>query len=149
MKRRRPRRRSPLPFLLLVVVVVGCAFAAAVAAVVPMEADSPGGQDQAFPAPTLEEAERDKLDAPAAATPTPTPAPYIPDEAEVEMLARLIWGEARGIPSDMHKAAVVWCVLNRVDAEGWPDTVAEVVTQPHQFAGYSPDYSDEPECLYL
>lgn len=64
MKRRRPRRRSPLPFLLLAVVVVGCAFA----------------------------------------------------------------------------AAVVWCVLNRVDAEGWPDTVAEVVTQPHQFAGYSPDY---------
>lgn len=61
MKRRRPRRRSPLPFLLLAVVVVGCAFAAAVAAVVPMEADSPGGQDQAFPAPTLEEAERDKL----------------------------------------------------------------------------------------
>lgn len=60
MKRRRPRRRSPLPFLLLAVVVVGCAFAAAVAAVVPMEADSPGGQDQAFPAPTLEEAERDK-----------------------------------------------------------------------------------------
>ena len=118
----------------------GRAFAVAVAAVVPMEADSHGGQDQALPTPTLEEAERDKLDAPAAATPTPTPAPYIPDEAEVEMLARLIWGEARGIPSDMHKAAVVWCALNRVDAEGWPDTVAEVVTQPHQFAGYSPDY---------
>ena len=53
--KRRTRRRSPLPFLLLAVVVVGCAFAAAVAAVVPMEADSPGGQDQAFPAPTLEE----------------------------------------------------------------------------------------------
>lgn len=138
--KRRPRRRSPLPFLLLAVAVVGCAFAAAVAVVVPMEADSPCGQDQALPAPTLEEAERDKLDAPAAATLTPTPAPYIPDETEVEMLARLIWGEARGIPSDMHKAAVVWCVLNRVDAEGWPDTVAEVVTQPHQFAGYSPDY---------
>ena len=135
----RPRRRSPLPFLLLAVAVVGCAFAVAVAAVVPMEADSHGGQDQALPTPTLEEAERDKLDAPAAATPTPTPAPYIPDEAEVEMLARLIWGEARGIPSDMHKAAVVWCALNRVDAEGWPDTVAEVVTQPHQFAGYSPE----------
>lgn len=140
MKRRRPRRRSPLPFLLLAVAVVGCAFAVAVAAAVPMEEDSHSGQDQALPAPTLEEAERDKLDAPAAATLTPTPAPYIPDEAEVEMLARVIWGEARGIPSDMHKAAVVWCVLNRVDAEGWPDTVAEVVTQPHQFAGYSPDY---------
>ena len=129
MKRRRPRRRSPLPFLLLAVAVVGCAFAAAVAVV-----------DQALPTPTLEEAERDKLDASTAATLTPTPAPYIPDEAEVEMLARLIWGEARGIPSDMHKAAVVWCVLNRVDTESWPDTVAEVVTQPHQFAGYSPNY---------
>ena len=140
MKWRRPRRRSPLPFLLLAVAVVGCAFAVAVAAVVPMEEDSHSGQDQALPAPTLEEAERDKLDTPAAATLKPTPAPYIPDEAEVEMLARVIWGEARGIPSDMHKAAVVWCVLNRVDAEGWPDTVAEVVTQPHQFAGYSPDY---------
>lgn len=97
-KRRRPCRRSPLPFLLLAV---------AVAAVVSMEADSPGGQDQALPTPTLEEAKRDKLDAPAAATLTPTPAPYIPDEAEVEMLARVIWGEARGIPSDMYKAAVV------------------------------------------
>mgnify|MGYP003376213899 CR=1 FL=1 len=96
MKRRRPCRRSPLPFLLLAV---------AVAAVVPMEADSPG--DQALPTPTLEEAKRDKLDAPAAATLTPTLAPYIPDEAEVEMLARVIWGEARGIPSDMYKAAVV------------------------------------------
>ena len=90
--KRRPRRRSPLPFLLLAVVVVGCAFAAAVAAVVPMEADSPGGQDQALPAPTLEEVERDKRDAHAPDTLTPTPAPYIPDETEVEMLARLIWG---------------------------------------------------------
>ena len=60
--KRRPRRRSPLPFLLLAVAVVGCAFAAAVAVVVPMDADSPGGQDQALPAPTLEKAERDKLE---------------------------------------------------------------------------------------
>ena len=56
------------------------------------------------------------------------------------MLARVLWGEARGVPSDMEKAAVVWCVLNRVDAARWPDTVAGVVTEPSQFAGYSPDY---------
>lgn len=62
---------------------------------------------------------------------------YMHDEADVEMLARLIWGEARGVASDTEKAAVVWCVLNRVDAERWPDTVAEVITQPHQFSGYS------------
>ena len=147
--KRRQRRRSPLPFLLLAVAVVGCAFAVAVAAVVPMEADSPGGQDQALPAHTLEEAERDKGNAPKAAALTPTPDPYIPDEAEVEMLARLIWGEARGVPSDMHKAAVVWCVLNRVDDPRFPDTVLEVLEAPYQFAGYSADYPVLPELATL
>ena len=147
--KRRQHRRSPLPFLLLAVAVVGCAFAVAVAAVVPMEADSPGGQDQALPAHTLEEAERDKGNAPKADALTPTPDPYIPDEAEVEMLARLIWGEARGVPSDMHKAAVVWCVLNRVDDPRFPDTVLEVLEAPYQFAGYSADYPVLPELATL
>lgn len=62
---------------------------------------------------------------------------FTPDEADVEMLARLIWGEARGVRSTMEKAAVVWCVLNRVDDPRWPDTIAQVVTQKHQFMGYS------------
>lgn len=65
----------------------------------------------------------------------PTPA-WEPDEADVEMLAKLIWGEARGIPSTTEKAAVVWCVLNRVDSPKYPDTIAEVVTQSCQFVGY-------------
>lgn len=56
------------------------------------------------------------------------------------MLAKLIWGEARGIKSTTEKAAVAWCVLNRVDSEEWPNTVEEVITQPHQFAGYSEDF---------
>ena len=51
---------------------------------------------------------------------------------EIEMLAQLIYTEARGIESDMEKAAVVWCVLNRVDLYGEP--VADIVTAPHQFA---------------
>jgi len=108
------------------------------------------GQDQettAPPAATPEPPEATPEPSPSAtptptptATPAPTATPYIPDEAEVEMLARVIWGEARGIPSDMEKAAVVWCVLNRVDADAWPDTVAEVVTQPYQFTGYLKEY---------
>lgn len=65
----------------------------------------------------------------------PTPA-WEPETADVEMLAKLIWGEARGIPSTTEKAAVVWCVLNRVDSPKYPDTVTEVVTQNHQFVGY-------------
>lgn len=59
------------------------------------------------------------------------------DEEEVTMLAKLIWGEARGVPSDEQKAAVVWCVLNRVDSELYPNTINEVVTQEYQFSGYS------------
>lgn len=63
-----------------------------------------------------------------------------PAADDVEILAKLIWGEARGIPSTTEKAAVVWCVLNRVDSSAHPDTVRAVVTQKHQFAGYSPDF---------
>ena len=69
---------------------------------------------------------------------TPSATPFVPDEAEVIMLAKLIYAEARGIPSTAEKAAVVWCVLNRVDDERWPDTIYEVLTQKDQFA-YFPD----------
>ena len=31
----------------------------------------------------------------------------------------------------------MWCVLNRVDSAGFPDTVAGVCTQPYQWQGYS------------
>lgn len=144
MRQSRRRARSSLPFLLLAVAVVSVAFMVAATA----------GEDHntELPAVTIMPyVERVTSSPSEAATPTPsptpeaTPAPYIPDEAEVEMLARLIWGEARGVASDMEKAAVAWCVLNRVDAGGWPDTVAEVVTQPFQFVGYSPDYPAMPE----
>ena len=38
------------------------------------------------------------------------------------------------------KAAVVWCVLNRVDSAGFPNAIEKVVTQPHQFVGYAEKY---------
>ena len=79
-----------------------------------------------------------------------TPEPeYIPDAAEVEALAKMLYGEARGIASDMEKAACVWCVLNRVDDPRFPDTVLEVLEAPYQFAGYSPDYPVLPELATL
>ena len=70
---------------------------------------------------------------------------YIPDAAEVEALAKMLYGEARGVTSDTEKAACVWCVLNRVDDSRFPDTVLEVVAAPYQFAGYSADYPVLPE----
>lgn len=137
MKRRRRRARPSLPFALLAIAIVAVLFAVTVTT----DADCNTELPEVAIAPPVERVTSSTTEA-ATPTHTPenTPAPYIPDEAEVEMLARVVWGEARGIPSDMEKAAVVWCILNRVDADGWPDTVAEVVTQPHQFAGYSPDY---------
>lgn len=56
------------------------------------------------------------------------------DETDVDMLARLIWGEARGC-SKTEQAAVVWCVLNRIDA-GFAPTIKGVITAPSQFMGY-------------
>lgn len=59
---------------------------------------------------------------------------YRPDQADVDMLARLVWTEARGVKSEAERAAVVWVVLNRVDSDRWPDTIAKVVTAKGQFA---------------
>ena len=54
--------------------------------------------------------------------------------SDVELIAKTVWREARGIPDKAEQAAVVWCILNRVDDDRWGDTIAEVVTAPHQFA---------------
>lgn len=66
--------------------------------------------------------------------------------AEINMLAKTVWGEARGT-NKMEQSAVVWCILNRVDA-GW-GTIAEVVTAPNQFHGYSSNFpvTDEIKAL--
>lgn len=72
----------------------------------------------------------------AEATPTPEPVEEEPpySETDAEMLAKVIWAEARGIPSDAEKAAVAWCALNRLDAGAWGETLSDVLTAPYQFA---------------
>lgn len=51
----------------------------------------------------------------------------------VVVLAKIIYGEARGIASQTEQAAIVWCVLNRFDA-GYGSTIDEVAKAPYQFA---------------
>lgn len=65
-----------------------------------------------------------------------------PEQKDIEMLAKLIWGEARGVKSKTQQAAVIWCVLNRVDSTGYAcgDSIAHVVTFPNQFQGYNVNY---------
>lgn len=78
-----------------------------------------------------------------------TVAGYVPNAAEVEALAKLIYGEAGIVPSTTEQAAVVWCVLNRVDDPRFPDTVLEVIEAPYQFSGYDPEYPVKEEFALL
>ena len=58
-------------------------------------------------------------------------------EAEIVMLSKLLYREARGINSKTEQAAVAWCVLNRVDSNQFPNTIRGVITQRNQFAWVS------------
>lgn len=69
-------------------------------------------------------------------------------EEELEMLAKMLYGEARGC-SKTEQAACVWVVLNRVMDDRWADTIAEVVTQKSQFVGYQEDNPVWSELLAL
>ena len=56
-------------------------------------------------------------------------------DAEIDLIAKTVWGEARG-SSIFEQSAVVWCILNRVDSGR--GTIAEVITEYDQFHGYRP-----------
>ena len=64
------------------------------------------------------------------------------------ILAKLVWGEARGLDVTQ-QAAVVWCVLNRVEDAAFPDSMQTVVTQKWQFSGYSESNPIAPDILAL
>ena len=69
-----------------------------------------------------------------------TVTPWTPNETDVEYIAKTMYGEALIVKSDTRRAAVAWCILNRVDAKGYPNTIEGVVTAPYQFSGYDPDH---------
>lgn len=79
------------------------------------------------------------------------PVTPILEQKDVEMLAKLIWGEARGVQSKTERAAVVWCVLNRVDATGYAcgGDIEWVLTYPGQFHGYDEGYPATSENIDL
>jgi hypothetical protein len=64
------------------------------------------------------------------------------DPSTVEIIAKAVYGEA-GVCSATERAAVVWCICNRVDA-GYGN-LAEVTTASGQFYGYDEDNPVEPE----
>ena len=77
---------------------------------------------------------------------TEPPARYQATEGELAMLAKMVWGEARGLPPE-EQALCVWCVLNRLDDGRFGASVSEILTRPHQFVGYKASYPATDEIL--
>lgn len=71
---------------------------------------------------------------------------YLVTQEELKALAVIAQGEASVINSRAHRAAVIWCALNRVD-DGYGN-ILMVVTAPNAFA-YDPDLEPEPYYLEL
>lgn len=133
------RRRVALTVALLTV-------AAILAALMPWSGSGAADKPKDTTAGTLEEVHQPT----AVLLPSSgTVAGYVPNAAEVEALAKLIYGEAGIVPSTTEQAAVVWCVLNRVDDPRFPDTVLEVIEAPYQFSGYDPEYPVKEEFALL
>ena len=59
-------------------------------------------------------------------------------ELEAEYISKVVYGTAKNHSVNDQKA-VVWCILNRVESAGYPDTVQGVCEQPKQWMGYSED----------
>lgn len=73
------------------------------------------------------------------------PEPELPEGVPAyaaELIGRTIWGEAGGVEDPAERAAVAWCILNRVDA--WGQSIFDVVTAPMQFQGYR-QYGECPQ----
>lgn len=65
------------------------------------------------------------------ATPEPVNAPKLATDHDIELIARTIWGEAEAVDETKERAAVAWCILNRVNSSG--DAIESVILAPYQF----------------
>ena len=66
-------------------------------------------------------------------------------DEEIELLAKILWVEARG-ESEEGKKAVVEVIFNRMISEEFPDTLYDVLSQknPTQFASWKLRHTAEP-----
>lgn len=69
------------------------------------------------------------------------------NQEDITIIAKIMWGEARGIISDTEVAAIGWCILNRVDAN-YGNNIAQVALAPHQFC-YSNSFPVIDRFYYL
>lgn len=55
-------------------------------------------------------------------------------ESDAIILAKVTYGEARGVSSVTEQACIAWTILNRVDSPQFGSTISAVASAPHQFA---------------
>lgn len=67
---------------------------------------------------------------------------------EITMLAKTVWGEARGL-SEYEQSLVVWCILNRFDNGKFGSSIKEIITKPYQFQGYKESFPVDEDILRL
>lgn len=77
------------------------------------------------------------------------PALPEPNYSDMCALARLLYGECRGVPSKTRQAAVAWTVFNRVDDPRFPNSIMGVITQRSQFSGYRTSFPVTDELYSL
>jgi hypothetical protein len=96
---------------------------------------------------TAETTQTPSTSEPQEETPDVPPPKTYPD-AELEMLAKTVWGEARGCAADEQRL-VIWTVFQRVDSGLFPDTLSAVIAQPNQFVGYDEKHPVSAEIAAL
>ena len=71
-------------------------------------------------------------------------------DEEVVMLAKTVWGEARGLDA-YEQSMVVWCILNRLDSGEFQSTIYKIITasNPIQFHGYRSSFPVKDDILEL
>lgn len=65
-------------------------------------------------------------------------APATDRQTEINMIAQTIYGHM--CESELEKQCVGECIINRVQSEGFPNTVYEVITQRRQFEKFKATY---------
>ena len=98
-------------------------------------------EEKPAPTPTVpaeETVEPEQSEAPEPSEPPVYYEMYFTEE-DVAAVAKMLWGEARGCTRD-NQIKCAWVVCNRVDDERFPDTIQDVLSQPHQFHGYSESF---------
>jgi len=72
------------------------------------------------------------------------PPAYRWTDACVDVIARMVWGEGRGVSRNEQKL-IVWTVINRLEDGRYGDSLIGVVRARGQFHGYSPHFPVIPE----